>query len=93
MGFFIADITLIGKSAYFGLPELGIDALKAAYEALSGLWTHSRELVRDRPHPLVGNAFLLVTTISGGGHIAVPERCEISLIRKLPPGDDLEEAR
>ena len=93
MGFFITDITLIGMSAYFGLPELGIDALKAAYEALSGLWTHSRELGRDHSHPLMGNAFLLVTAIRGGGHIAVPERCEISLIRKLLPGDDLEEAR
>lgn len=30
MGFFLCDIKVIGKSAYFGVPELGVDALKAA---------------------------------------------------------------
>ena len=41
IGFFIADITLTGRSAYFGVPELGIDAVKAAHKVLQGLWDHS----------------------------------------------------
>lgn len=93
IGFFIADITLTGKSAYFGVPEQGIDALQAAHQALTGLWTHSEALGRAPAHPLLGNAFLLVTEVKGGGYIAVPERCDISLIRKLLPGDDLDQAR
>ena len=28
IGFFIADITITGRSAYFGVPELGKDALE-----------------------------------------------------------------
>jgi acetylornithine deacetylase/succinyl-diaminopimelate desuccinylase-like protein len=93
MGFFIADITLIGKSAYFGVPEQGIDALQAAHQALTGLWNHSAALGQAQEHPLLGKAFLLVTEIKGGGYIAVPEKCQISLIRKLLPGDDLDVAR
>ena len=93
IGFFIADIALIGKSAYFGVPEQGIDALRAAHQALTGLWAHSDALGRAPAHPLLGKAFLLVTEVKGGGYIAVPERCDISLIRKLLPGDDLDQAR
>ena len=93
MGFFIADITLVGKSAYFGVPEQGVDALQAAHQALTGLWRHSAALGEAPAHPLLGKAFLLVTEIKGGGYIAVPEKCQISLIRKLLPGDDLDRAR
>lgn len=93
MGFFVADITVTGKSAYFGVPEQGVDALKAGYEILTGLWQHNDAIGRLPPHPLVGKAFLLVTAIQGGGYIAVPEKCTLSLIRKVLPGEDLEQAR
>lgn len=93
MGFFIADITLVGQSAYFGVPEQGVDAVQAAHQALTGLWSHSATLGEAPNHPLLGKAFLLVTEIKGGGYIAVPEKCQISLIRKLLPGDDLDLAR
>ena len=93
IGFFIADITLTGRSAYFGTPELGIDAVKAAHKVLQGLWDHSRALESSGEHKLVGRGFLLVTAITGGGYIAVPGDCRLSLIRALRPGEDLDEAR
>jgi acetylornithine deacetylase len=34
IGFFIADISITGKSAYFGVPELGKDALRAGHAAM-----------------------------------------------------------
>src|SRR5438105_4030685 len=34
MGFLICDITVTGRSAYFGMPEAGVDALKAAHAIL-----------------------------------------------------------
>lgn len=92
MGFFIADITLVGKSAYFGKPELGVDALKAAHHVLSSIWIHSNDIVQRSEHPLLGRAFALVTRIEAGGLIAVPGDCKLSLIRKLLPGEKLEEA-
>ena len=92
MGFLICDITVTGRSAYFGVPELGVDALKASHAILSALFAHSATLEARAPHPLVGRPFLLVTTLSGGGYIAVPGECRISLILKLLPGESLDDA-
>lgn len=93
MGFFIADIVLTGKSAYFGTPELGVDALRAADEVLRALWAYDEDL-RTRPEaPLIGTPSLLVTGVSGGGAVAVPGECRLSIIRKVTPGEDLAGAR
>jgi acetylornithine deacetylase len=89
MGFFIADIEVTGRTAYFGVPEQGVDALRATHGILSALWAHSSDLETRGAHDLVGRSFLLVTAIEGGGLIAVPGRCKLSLIRKLRPGEDL----
>ncbi len=92
MGFFIADVTITGKSAYFGVPEQGIDALKASHAIVSALWQHSDEISQRASHDLVGRAFLLVTEMAGGGYIAVPGETRLSLIRKLLPGERLDAA-
>lgn len=93
IGFFIADIDVTGRTAYFGVPELGADALKATHAILAALWAHSADLETRGSHPLIGRSFLLVTAIEGGGLIAVPERVQLSLIRKLRPGEDLAVAK
>lgn len=92
IGFFIAEIKITGKSAYFGVPELGKDALKASHTVMSALWKHSDEISARAEHGLVGRGFLLITGLTGGGFIAVPEECSLSLIRKLLPGESLDEA-
>ena len=92
MGFFIAELKVIGRSAYFGVPELGVDALKATHKILSAIWQHSETINRLGEHDLVGRSFALVTSIGGGGYIAVPGECAISIIRKLRPDEDLHGA-
>jgi acetylornithine deacetylase len=92
IGFFIADIQVTGKSAYFGVPELGKDALKASHAIMSALWRHSDDVSARAEHDLIGRGFLLVTGLKGGGFIAVPEECTLSLIRKLLPGESLDAA-
>jgi len=92
IGFFIADITITGKSAYFGVPELGKDALKAGHAVMSALWRHCDEISARAGHDLIGKGSLLVTQVSAGGLIAVPETCKLSLIRKLLPGESLDNA-
>lgn len=92
IGFFIADIKVTGKTAYFGTPELGCDALKATHALLSRIWAHGAELHTRPSHALVGAPSLLVTHIEGGGFIAVPGACRLSLIRKLRPGEELDKA-
>ncbi len=93
MGFLIADITYTGVSAYFGRPELGVDALRAGHVLLGRLWEHSDDLSASvLAHELLGEAFLLVTSVNSGGNIAVPGRFELSLIRKILPGESLDAA-
>ena len=83
---------LTGKSAYFGRPELGIDALHAGPDLLTALWTHSEQL-RDIPaHELIGQANLLVTEVRSGGNIAVPGLFNLSLRRKILPSENMDEA-
>jgi acetylornithine deacetylase len=93
MGFFLCDIRVIGKSAYFGVPELGVDAFKGAHAVLDALWRYSAELSAREKHALVGSGFVLPTGIQGGGYIAVPGECTISMIAKVPPGVRLEGVR
>ena len=93
MGFFLCDIKVIGKSAYFGVPDLGVDALKGAHPVLAALWRYSDALSAGDKHPLVGPGFVLPTSIQGGGYIAVPGECTISLIAKISPGGSLDAAR
>ncbi len=93
MGFLIADITYTGVSAYFGRPELGVDALRAGHVLLARLWEHSDDLRASvLAHELLGEAFLLVTSVTSGGNIAVPGRFKLSLIRKILPGESLDAA-
>ncbi len=92
MGFVICEISVIGRSAYFGVPELGLDALAAAHAVLSAVWAHSAVLERHTPHKLVGRPFVLATGLESGGYIAVPGESRISLILKLLPGESLDDA-
>jgi acetylornithine deacetylase len=87
------DIRIIGKSAYFGVPELGVDALKGAHAILEALWRYSADLGASKKHTLVGSGFVLPTGIQGGGYIAVPGECTISLIAKILPGVRLDDVR
>lgn len=93
MGFLLCDIRVIGKSAYFGVPELGVDAIKGAHAVLEALWRYSAELGAREKHALVGSGFVLPTGVKGGGYIAVPGECTISLIAKIPPGVRLDDVR
>jgi acetylornithine deacetylase len=89
IGFLIADVELTGRSAYFGRPQEGVDALRAAHRVLAELWRHADELTARPAHPLLGHPGLLVTEAAAGGYIAVPGGARLSLIRTLVPGEDL----
>jgi acetylornithine deacetylase len=92
IGFLIAEIEVEGKSAYFGRPEEGVDALRAGHRVLAELYALADELAARPAHLLVGSPKLLVTEARAGGYIAVPGSCSLSLIRSLVPGEDLDEA-
>lgn len=93
MGFFVVEIRLTGKTAYFGTPELGVDALRGAEEVLGALYRYDAVLQAGAPDDLIGSPFVLTTGITSGGYIAVPGEARISVVRKLVPGEDLSTAR
>jgi acetylornithine deacetylase len=93
IGFFIADITITGKSVYFARPWLGVDALRAATDVLAQLYAYSDELLARAEHPLLGKNLLVNTGIKGGGYVAVVGACTITLIRTLMPSETLDQAR
>lgn len=92
IGFFIADVTVTGRSAYFGRPDLGVDALKATHAILASVWQHAEARRSLTEHPLTGQSNVLVTSLTGGGYIAVPGECRFSVIGSLRPGDTLDTA-
>lgn len=85
-------IRATGKAAHSGRPELGVNAIIAAGRLMSIFDARDREL-RDRTHPLVGHASLSVTRIAGGvADNVIPEACEMTLDRRLLPGETLDDA-
>jgi acetylornithine deacetylase len=92
IGFLIADISVEGRSAYFGRPHEGVDALRAGHGVLTELWRLDEGLRTREAHPLLGRPGLLVTEAHAGGYIAVPGACTLSLIRTLMPSETLPAA-
>lgn len=87
-----ADVLPVAPAAHPLLDPICVDALRAGHALLAALWEHDRALRAGEAHDLLGGRFLLVTHVRSGESIAVPERFELSLIRKLLPGDDLDQA-
>lgn len=92
-GFLIATIAVHGSSSYFAFPWRGRDAIRGAARLLEALYAYEATLWGRGRHPSVGRPVLVVTGIHGGESVAVPERCELSLIRTLLPSETLEDAR
>jgi acetylornithine deacetylase len=92
IGYLIAEITVKGRSAYYGTPWLGEDAIRSAYKLMNILFEYSNQIWEKKSHSLLGRPFNLITEIKGGGYIAVPEECKISIIRKILPGESVDKA-
>jgi succinyl-diaminopimelate desuccinylase len=79
------ELTLIGKGAHASQPELGTNAVSAAARVLQML----SALELGSAHPLLGRATLTPTMIEGGSSPnSVPDRCTITIDRRLLPSDD-----
>jgi acetylornithine deacetylase len=92
LGFIIAEVAVSGESAFWSTPWRGTDALRAGHRLLTRLFELAERIWLSREHPLIGRPSLLITEVSAGGQIAVPDLCVIKLIRKLIPGEQPAEA-
>jgi len=80
-----------GVPAHSGTPHLGDNAIYRAGQLLTLIETYHNDVVRKRTHPLVGEASLTVTRISGGhADNVLPGACDLLLDRRMVPGEDEE---
>ncbi|MBI4904986.1 MAG: M20 family metallopeptidase [Acidobacteria bacterium] len=79
-------VTVHGRAAHSSKPHLGANAIVGMAELLREL---DVELLGEGVHPLVGGPTMNVGQIEGGTQVnIVPERCAISIDRRLIPGED-----
>lgn len=79
-----------GKAAHSAKPHLGVNAISHMAAVIQALDQHTRTLA-GTAHPLLGPPTLNIGMIHGGEQINfVPDLCEISIDRRLIPGEDPE---
>jgi acetylornithine deacetylase/succinyl-diaminopimelate desuccinylase-like protein len=84
------EATFTGRAAHAGLPQTGIDALRAAVGALSDLYASTGDLAQIRSRtPGIESPTLNVGRIEGGMHTnVVPARVLFRLDRRIVPEED-----
>jgi succinyl-diaminopimelate desuccinylase len=85
-------VRTIGKAAHASSPQDGVNAVTAMARVVEKL-DHLANIIADRTDTYTGRASLVVSTISGGTALnVVPESCEISIDRRVVPGEGEREA-
>ncbi|MBX6770395.1 MAG: M20 family metallopeptidase [Chloroflexi bacterium] len=78
-----------GRSAHSSRTDLGVNAIDAMVDLLTGLRHASRSLLQERRHPLTGAPVLNICTIHGGvAANVIPEECIVEIDRRTIPGED-----
>lgn len=91
IGCIAAEVLVKGKSAYFGTPWLGVDAIKATHKLMDLFYQYSDQIWNKKNHPFLGRPVNLITKINGGNCLAVAGECKITMIRKVIPDETIDE--
>jgi acetylornithine deacetylase/succinyl-diaminopimelate desuccinylase family protein len=87
------EVEITGRSAHAGSPQEGRNAIYGAARVVEAI-RRLHGALASRRHPLLGAASWSVGTIQGGTATAmVPDRCRISVDRRLLPGESGDDAR
>ena len=87
------DVEISGRSAHAGSPQEGRNAIYGAARVVDAI-RRLHDGLASRRHPLLGAASWSVGMIQGGtGTAMVPDRCRISVDRRLLPGERGEDAQ
>jgi acetylornithine deacetylase/succinyl-diaminopimelate desuccinylase family protein len=87
------EIEVTGRSAHAGTPQEGRNAIYGAVRVVEAIRRLDAELATRR-HPLLGPGSWSVGLIQGGTATAmVPDRCRVSVDRRLLPGESGDDAR
>lgn len=86
-------LTTYGRAGHSSTPDTGHNAIYRMARLVQALQAYAAVLEALPPHPLVGPPSLSVGTISGGTRVnVVPDRCEVTVDRRLVPGEAFDEA-
>ena len=87
------DITTHGVAAHSSEPHKGKNAIYAMARIIQAVEAHAEQLNERPKHPLVSGPTCSVGMIDGGqAPNVVPDRCEISVDRRMIPGECSEDA-
>ncbi len=85
-------VEILGQTAHSSTPDEGMSAISALVPVLAALDAHAQRL-RCRDHELTGPPTLCVGEVHGGDSPwSVAARCELSIDRRLVPGEVLDDA-
>ncbi len=80
-----------GVAAHTSRPDLGVNAITGMAPVIHALEEDGKRL-GDTVHPLVGAAASTISLIEGGAQAnIVPERCRITIDRRLLPGEKADD--
>ncbi|MCC7475129.1 MAG: M20/M25/M40 family metallo-hydrolase [Pirellulales bacterium] len=83
------DITVHGRSAHSGCPELGVNAISGMVEVIRALQRRQEKLQSRPTCSLTSATTITVTKIAGGQtRNAIPEQCAIAVDVRVSPGMD-----
>ncbi len=81
-----------GRAAHSATPWEGENAIYKMAEVVRSLRDYASSLQAKSPHPRLGPRTLSVGTIEGGQTVnTVPDWCEISVDRRIIPGESLDQ--
>jgi succinyl-diaminopimelate desuccinylase len=83
-------ISTVGKAAHSSMPHMGVNAIYDMCRVVAGL-RQVAESLESRKHALLGHPNLSVGTIEGGlDTCIVPDRCTITVDRRINPDEEME---
>lgn len=90
-GLVLINVTTLGVAAHSARPELGVNAIEAMVSVVLALRGEHDRLQAGTPATEAGLPTLTVTQIEGGtGSNVVPDRCTVTVGRRLVPGENPE---
>lgn len=91
-GLVLIEVTTMGVAAHSARPELGVNAIEAMLPVIAAFRGEHDRLQMGPATTEAGVPTLTVTQVSGGtGSNVVPDRCSVTVGRRLVPGEDPDE--
>jgi succinyl-diaminopimelate desuccinylase len=84
-------VRIEGRSTHAATPAAGLSPVPALEQFLRRVREYDGQLANRPAHPILGHGICTTTMVAGGvEHNAVPDTCEVTLDRRMVPGETYE---